>query len=31
MMYSPNPMDGRRGAGVEHLEERLAELEKLVE
>jgi hypothetical protein len=24
-------MDGRRGAGVEHLEERLAELEKLVE
>src|SRR3712207_8605812 len=31
MMYSPNPMDGGRGTGVESLEKRLAALEKLVE
>jgi hypothetical protein len=31
MMYSPNPMEGGRGADARRLEERLAELEKLVE
>lgn len=31
MMYSPNPMDGGRGVDARRLEERLAELEKLVE
>src|SRR3954447_22736377 len=31
MMYSPGPIDGGREADIEHLEERLAELEKLVE
>ena len=30
-MYSPGPMDGGRGADIERLEERLAELERLVE
>ena len=31
MMYSPEPMDGEQGTGIRRLEERLAELEKLVE
>jgi hypothetical protein len=31
MMYSPNLMDGGRRADVGRLEERLAELEKLIE
>ncbi len=30
-MYSPGPMDGGRGTDIGRLEERLAELEKLVE
>ena len=31
MMYSPGPMDGGQRVDTDHLEERLAELEKLVE
>ncbi len=30
-MYSPGPMDGGQRVDTDHLEERLAELEKLVE
>ncbi len=31
MMYSPGPMDGGQRVDTDHLEERLAELERLVE
>ncbi len=31
MMYSPGPMNGKQRANADRLEERLAELEKLVE
>ena len=31
MMYSPDPMDSEREIDIGHLEEQLAELEKLVE